>query len=48
VMLCLAIPWPHQDGKWSGILAPQEALGTGMAIAAWLIATYVTPLIWRF
>jgi di/tricarboxylate transporter len=23
-------------------------MGTGMAIIAWLIATYVTPLIWRF
>src|SRR6201997_861541 len=23
-------------------------MGTGMAIAAWLIATYVTPLVWRF
>jgi len=25
VMLCLAIPWPHSDGKWAGILTPQEA-----------------------
>jgi di/tricarboxylate transporter len=23
-------------------------MGIGMAIAAWLIATYITPLIWRF
>jgi di/tricarboxylate transporter len=24
------------------------SMGSGMAIVAWLIASYVTPLIWRF
>ena len=29
VMLSLAVPWPRPDGKWSGILSPQEAFSRG-------------------
>jgi di/tricarboxylate transporter len=42
VMLCLAIPWPHQDGKWSGILTPQEAFaGFGSVAVIMVTAMFV-------
>src|ERR1700757_5464654 len=42
VMLCLALPWPHQDGKWSGILTPQEAFaGFGSVAVIMVTAMFV-------
>jgi len=42
VMLCLAIPWPHPDGKWSGILTPQEAFaGFGSVAVIMVTAMFV-------
>ncbi|MBV8100677.1 MAG: SLC13 family permease [Verrucomicrobia bacterium] len=42
VMLCLAIPWPHQDGKWAGILTPQEAFaGFGSVAVIMVTAMFV-------
>lgn len=42
VMLSLAIPWPHQDGKWSGILTPQEAFaGFGSVAVIMVTAMFV-------
>jgi hypothetical protein len=42
VMLCLAVPWPHQDGKWSGILTPQEAFaGFGSVAVIMVTAMFV-------
>jgi di/tricarboxylate transporter len=41
-MLCLAIPWPHPDGKWSGILTPQEAFaGFGSVAVIMVTAMFV-------
>src|ERR1700758_3986466 len=42
VMLCLAFPWPHQDGKWSGVLTPQEAFaGFGSVAVIMVTAMFV-------
>jgi di/tricarboxylate transporter len=42
VMLCLAIPWPHPDGKWSGVLTPQEAFaGFGSVAVIMVTAMFV-------
>jgi di/tricarboxylate transporter len=42
VMLCLALPWPHQDGKWAGILTPQEAFaGFGSVAVIMVTAMFV-------
>ena len=42
VMLCLAIPWPHSDGKWAGILTPQEAFaGFGSVAVIMVTAMFV-------
>jgi di/tricarboxylate transporter len=42
VMLCLAIPWPHHDGKWSGVLTPQEAFaGFGSVAVIMVTAMFV-------
>src|SRR5258708_13160851 len=42
VMLSLAIPWPHADGKWSGILTPQEAFsGFGSVAVIMVTAMFV-------
>ena len=42
VMLCLAIPWPHPDGKWAGILTPQEAFaGFGSVAVIMVTAMFV-------
>lgn len=42
VMLCLAIPWPHADGKWAGILTPQEAFaGFGSVAVIMVTAMFV-------
>src|SRR5580700_4350592 len=42
VMLCLAIPWPHPDGKWGGILTPQEAFaGFGSVAVIMVTAMFV-------
>src|SRR5258708_34250945 len=38
VMLSLALPWPHADGKWSGILTPQEAF-SGFGSVAVIMGT---------
>ena len=40
VMLCLVVPWPRPDGKWSAILSPQEAFsGFGKSVNWPAIAT---------
>jgi Na+/H+ antiporter NhaD/arsenite permease-like protein len=42
VMLSLAIPWPHPDGKWAGILTPQEAFaGFGSVAVIMVTAMFV-------
>jgi di/tricarboxylate transporter len=42
VMLSLAIPWPHPDGKWTGILTPQEAFaGFGSVAVIMVTAMFV-------
>ncbi|MGA8659037.1 MAG: SLC13 family permease, partial [Chthoniobacterales bacterium] len=42
VMLSLALPWPHADGKWSGILTPQEAFsGFGSVAVIMVTAMFV-------
>jgi len=42
VMLSLAIPWPHPDGKWSGILTPQEAFaGFGSVAVIMVTAMFI-------
>ena len=42
VMLCLAIPWPHPDGNWSGILTPQEAFaGFGSVAVIMVTAMFI-------
>jgi di/tricarboxylate transporter len=42
VMLCLAIPWPHADGTWSGILTPQEAFaGFGSVAVIMVTAMFI-------
>src|SRR5215469_18055115 len=42
VMLSLAIPWPRPDGKWSGILTPQEAFsGFGSVAVIMVTAMFV-------
>src|ERR1700736_3097923 len=42
VMLSLAIPWPHPDGKWGGILTPQEAFsGFGSVAVIMVTAMFV-------
>jgi di/tricarboxylate transporter len=42
VMLCLAIPWPHPDGTWSGILTPQEAFaGFGSVAVIMVTAMFI-------
>jgi di/tricarboxylate transporter len=42
VMLSLALPWPHPDGKWSGILTPQEAFaGFGSVAVIMVTAMFV-------
>ena len=42
VMLTLALPWPHADGKWSGILTPQEAFaGFGSVAVIMVTAMFV-------
>jgi hypothetical protein len=42
VMLFLAIPWPHPDGKWAGILTPQEAFaGFGSVAVIMVTAMFV-------
>src|ERR1700751_3100896 len=42
VMLCLALPWPHQDGKWAGILTPQEAFaGFGSVAVIMVTAMFI-------
>jgi di/tricarboxylate transporter len=38
VMLSLAFPWPHADGKWSGILTPQEAFAGFGSVAVIMVA----------
>jgi di/tricarboxylate transporter len=38
VMLILAIPWPHPDGKWAGILTPQEAFAGFGSVAVIMVA----------
>jgi di/tricarboxylate transporter len=42
VMLALALPWPHADHKWSGILTPQEAFaGFGSVAVIMVTAMFV-------
>jgi di/tricarboxylate transporter len=42
VMLSLAVPWPHPDGKWAGILTPQEAFaGFGSVAVIMVTAMFV-------
>ena len=42
VMLSLAIPWPRPDGKWAGILTPQEAFaGFGSVAVIMVTAMFV-------
>ncbi len=42
VMLFLALPWPRPDGKWSGILSPQEAFsGFGSVAVIMVTAMFV-------
>jgi di/tricarboxylate transporter len=42
VMLCLALPWPRADGKWSGILTPQVAFsGFGSVAVIMVTAMFV-------
>jgi di/tricarboxylate transporter len=37
VMLSLAVPWPHPDGKWSAILTPQEAFSGFGSVAVIMV-----------
>jgi di/tricarboxylate transporter len=42
VMLCLALPWPRPDGRWSPILSPQEAFsGFGSVAVIMVTAMFV-------
>ena len=42
VMLILAVPWPHPDGKWAAILTPQEAFaGFGSVAVIMVTAMFV-------
>ena len=42
VMLCLAFPWPHPGGTWSGILTPQEAFaGFGSVAVIMVTAMFI-------
>jgi Na+/H+ antiporter NhaD/arsenite permease-like protein len=38
VMLSLAFPWPRADGKWSGVLTPQEAFAGFGSVAVIMVA----------